>query len=124
MIRICFSLLPPNASASMAPIPNISTVKVGHIDDVQELRRSKPTIIPERFVRDMTERPSTLPTAIPSSSDIPTIDFSKLSNGNIDELRTEISQLATACKDWGFFQVHISLFNPRPGFLSFACQYI
>ncbi|KAL6190998.1 hypothetical protein ACLB2K_037391 [Fragaria x ananassa] len=88
----------------MAPIP-ISSVKVGHIDDVQELRKTKPTIIPERFVRDKTERPTSLTAPIPSSSGIPTINFSKLSSGNTDELRTEISQLATACKEWGFFQV-------------------
>lgn len=94
----------------MAPIP-ISSVKVGHIDDVQELRKTKPTIIPERFVRDKTERPTSLTAPIPSSSDIPTINFSKLSSGNTDELRTEISQLATACKEWGFFQVQILLFT-------------
>ncbi|XP_050374022.1 protein SRG1-like [Argentina anserina] len=88
----------------MATIP-ISSVKVGHIDDVQELRKTQPTIIPQRFVRDKIERPTSLTTVEPSASDIPTINFSKLSSENTDELRTEISQLATACKDWGFFQV-------------------
>ena len=34
----------------MAPVP-LSPVKVGHIDDVQELRNAKPTTIPERFVK-------------------------------------------------------------------------
>ncbi|ONI28331.1 hypothetical protein PRUPE_1G138800 [Prunus persica] len=87
----------------MAPIP-ISSVKVGHIDDVQELRKTKPTIIPDRFVRDMAERPTLAP-AMPCSSDIPTINFSKLSKGSTDELKSEISQLAAACEHWGFFQV-------------------
>ncbi|XP_050259636.1 uncharacterized protein LOC126704644 [Quercus robur] len=50
----------------MAPVP-LSPVKVGHIDDVQELRNAKPTTIPERFVRDMTER-RTLATALSSTS--------------------------------------------------------
>lgn len=89
----------------MAPIP-ISSIKVGHIDDVQELRKTKPTIIPDRFVRDMAERPTLAP-AMPCSSDIPTINFSKLSKGSKDELKSEISQLAAACEHWGFFQVQI-----------------
>ncbi|XP_009369137.1 protein SRG1-like isoform X2 [Pyrus x bretschneideri] len=87
----------------MAPEP-IHPIKVGHIDDVQELRKSKPSIIPERFVRDMTERP-TLATPMPCSTDIPTINFSKLVKGTKDEIKTEISQLANASENWGFFQV-------------------
>ncbi|KAM1086696.1 hypothetical protein ACFX2B_012177 [Malus domestica] len=87
----------------MAPVP-IYPIKVGHIDDVQELRKSKPSIIPERFVRDMTERPA-LATPMPYSTDIPTINFSKLAKGTKDEIKSEISQLANACENWGFFQV-------------------
>ncbi|KAM1195234.1 hypothetical protein ACFX13_022271 [Malus domestica] len=87
----------------MAPEP-IHPIRVGHIDDVQELRKSKPSIIPERFVRDMTERP-TLGTPMPCSTDIPTINFSKLVKGTKDEIKTEISQLAHASENWGFFQV-------------------
>lgn len=87
----------------MAPAPH-SPFNVGHIDDVQELRKGKPTTIPERFVRDMTERPA-LATAPSSPTDIPVIDFSKLVKGNKDQFRSEILQLATACENWGFFQV-------------------
>ena len=87
----------------MAPVP-LSPVKVGHIDDVQELRNAKPTTIPERFVRDMTERP-TLATALSSTSDIPVIDFSKLIEGDKDEVHIEILKLGIACEEWGFFQV-------------------
>ncbi|GAV73137.1 2OG-FeII_Oxy domain-containing protein/DIOX_N domain-containing protein [Cephalotus follicularis] len=87
----------------MSPMP-ISPVKVGIIDDVQELRNTKPSTIPERFVRDRTERPK-LATCLLSPSDIPIIDFSKLTSGKRDECQNEIKQLATACKDWGFFQV-------------------
>ena len=61
---LCIRL--PLSSIPMAPVP-LSPVKVGHIDDVQELRNAKPTTIPERFVRDMTERP-TLATALSSTS--------------------------------------------------------
>ncbi|KAF2310980.1 hypothetical protein GH714_018894 [Hevea brasiliensis] len=87
----------------MAPVPS-SPIKVGHIDDVQELRKAKPTTIPERFVRDMNERP-TLAIALPSLSDIPIINFSRLVNGSKDDYQTESLQLARACKEWGFFQV-------------------
>ena len=83
----------------MAPVPS-SPVNVGHIDDVQELRKFKPNTIPERFIRGVQERP-TPPTALISSSDLPTIDLSKLLKGN----RDEILQLAYACEEWGFFQV-------------------
>lgn len=88
----------------MAPVPS-SPIKVGHIDDVQELRKAKPTTIPERFVRDMNERP-TLTTALPSLNNIPIINFSRLVNGSKDDYQTEILQLARACGEWGFFQVH------------------
>ncbi|CAK7333135.1 unnamed protein product [Dovyalis caffra] len=87
----------------MAPLP-ISPINVGHIDDVQELRKAKPTTIPERFVRDNTERP-TLGTASPVPDTIPIIDFSRLAKGNKDEYKSEMLQLARACEEWGFFQV-------------------
>ncbi|KAK6930130.1 Non-hem dioxygenase N-terminal domain [Dillenia turbinata] len=83
----------------MAPVP-ISPIKVGHIDDVQELRKAKTMAIPARFVRDMTERP-TMDSAIPSSVVIPVIDMSNLLKGN----RDEVLNLAASCEEWGFFQV-------------------
>lgn len=96
----------------MAPVP-ISPLNVGHIDDVQELRNTKPRSIPERFVRDITERPklstSSTTTNTPissSSSHMPIIDFSNLTKPNTEESRIEIQKLASACEDWGFFQVH------------------
>jgi hypothetical protein len=92
----------------MAPVPLSPPIKVGHIDDVQELRKGKPTTIPERFVRDMTERPEPA-TALSSPTDIPIIDLSKLVKGNKDE----ILQLATACEKWGFFQVRTYTYLKR-----------
>ncbi|KAK7289954.1 hypothetical protein RIF29_04019 [Crotalaria pallida] len=88
----------------MAPVP-ISPINVGHIDDVQELRKTKPKTIPQRFVRHMTERPTIATSVSQPNSDMPVIDFSKLSKGNRDEALTEILNLATACEEWGFFQV-------------------
>ncbi|MED6106465.1 hypothetical protein PIB30_005099 [Stylosanthes scabra] len=88
----------------MAPVP-ISSIKVGHIDDVQELRKNRPKTIPERFVRDMNERPTPAMALSLPSSDIPVIDFSNLTKGNTEQVQTEILKLADACENWGFFQV-------------------
>ncbi|XP_042050525.1 protein SRG1-like [Salvia splendens] len=83
----------------MAPAP-ISAIKVGHIDDVQELRNAKSSHIPPRFIRDTTERPA-LDKPISCSDTIPLIDLSKLAKGTTAELHN----LMKACRDWGFFQV-------------------
>lgn len=93
----------------MAPVP-ISPINVGHIDDVQELRKSGPATIPERFVRDMTERP-TLDTAPPSPNTVPVIDFSRLVKGNKEEHKSEMLELTRACEEWGFFQVQVGIFS-------------
>ncbi|KAL6517147.1 hypothetical protein OROHE_017853 [Orobanche hederae] len=92
----------------MAPIP-APVVKFGHIDDVQELSRNKSSLqqVPERFVRDTTERPNLEETAI--SYEIPVIDFSKLVKGrnkdDDNDFCNEIIKLRTCCEEWGFFQV-------------------
>lgn len=87
----------------MAPVL-ISPPKVGHIDDVQELTKTKTRNIPERFVRDVNERPELSDTKN-SPCDMPIIDFSKFLNGNTEDLQVEIMNLASACEEWGFFQV-------------------
>jgi len=91
----------------MAPVP-ISSINVGHIDDVQELRRTKPMTVPQRFVRDMTERPTLQTVLSPQNSDMPVIDFSKFSKGNKEEVLNELYKLSTACEEWGFFQVNVN----------------
>ncbi|XP_021892309.1 protein SRG1-like [Carica papaya] len=79
-------------------------IKVGHIDDVQELTKTK-SPIPERFLRSEAERSTLSATASPPI-EIPIVDFSKLAAANNpDEHSTEISNLAIACQEWGFFQV-------------------
>lgn len=92
----------------MAPVP-IFPIKVGHIDDVQELRKTKPTTIPERFVRDMIERP-TLDIALSLPGNVPIIDLSRLAKDNKDEYQSEMLQLTRACEEWGFFQVQVGFF--------------
>ncbi|CAH9137186.1 unnamed protein product [Cuscuta epithymum] len=86
-------------------------IKVGHIDDVQELRMTNPSYIPERFIRDATERPELSITDDHSSSScdlkIPAIDLSKLINEekSSPEFQSEMMKLTVACQEWGFFQV-------------------
>ncbi|KAK4379982.1 hypothetical protein RND71_001844 [Anisodus tanguticus] len=88
----------------MAPVPSFP-VKVGHIDDVQELKKTKPSSIPERFVRDIIERPKLAAVTTPSSCNlnIPVVDLSKLLNSQ--DLHYEIKKLSSSCDEWGFFQV-------------------
>ncbi|XP_065863611.1 protein LATERAL BRANCHING OXIDOREDUCTASE 1 [Euphorbia lathyris] len=90
----------------MAPAPSFQ-IQVGQIDDVQELRKAKPTIIPQRFVRDLSERPKISPVLSSVSHDIPVIDLSKLVNGDEYDFfyQSECENLAKASQDWGFFQV-------------------
>ncbi|CAI9776249.1 unnamed protein product [Fraxinus pennsylvanica] len=57
----------------MAPMP-VSDIKVGHIDDVQELRKSKSSHVPERFIRDTTERPKFDKDIVSSTNSIPVIN--------------------------------------------------
>ncbi|XP_059280618.1 protein SRG1 [Lycium ferocissimum] len=87
----------------MAPVPSFP-VKVGHIDDVQELKKTKPSSIPERFVRDMIERPKLATVTTPSCNlNIPVVDLSKILNSQ--DFHYEIMKLSSACEEWGFFQV-------------------
>lgn len=95
----------------MAPVP-ISAFKVGHIDDVQELRKGKSSHVPERFIRDTTERPA-LEKAISCSDNIPVIDLSKLAKGSRDEFCNELHRLMNSCQEWGFFQVIMCCPSPQ-----------
>lgn len=88
---------------AMAPTPN-APIKVGHIPDVQELVNE--LNVPERFIRDMVERPAKATTET-TASNIPVIDLSKLVEGDKTQFDTEISKLSASCEEWGFFQVYI-----------------
>ncbi|KAK1291350.1 Protein SRG1 [Acorus calamus] len=89
----------------MAPIlcSSMPEIKVGHIDDIQELRRARPTMVPERYIRDNSERPTRA--RLPDSLQIPIIDMSKMIWENDVQFHHELAKLATACEEWGFFQV-------------------
>ncbi|KAL9237676.1 hypothetical protein vseg_012197 [Gypsophila vaccaria] len=71
-------------------------MSMGSVVDVQEVKNRA---IPDRFVREVDERPM-LPTYC-DSIQIPTIDLAKIGNADSNELYN----LALFCQNWGFFQV-------------------
>ncbi|KAL2923855.1 Protein SRG1 [Bienertia sinuspersici] len=85
----------------MAPTTMATEINVGHIDDVQEIQKTQNTTIPHRFVRDIDEIRSVIPDSSSSISDVPIIDLAMINDGNFNQ----ILNLASACKEWGFFQV-------------------
>ncbi|RWW76071.1 hypothetical protein BHE74_00015871 [Ensete ventricosum] len=90
----------------MAPVTCSTTsseIRIGEVEDVQELRRARPTAVPERYVRDTNERPAL--SAILPSLHVPVIDLSKLVCGTKRQSQEEMAKLTAACEEWGFFQV-------------------
>ncbi|VFR01114.1 unnamed protein product [Cuscuta campestris] len=82
-------------------------IKVGHIDDVQELSATNPSQIPERFIRDISERPSSSSSSSSDDLKIPVIDLSKVAmegKRSSPDFHSEMQKLTAACEDWGFFQ--------------------
>lgn len=76
--------------AQSLPVPN-----------VQEMVTKDPLQVPERYLRNIQDMLKSADDLSHLSSEIPTFDFSLLSEGNQEELM----KLDLACKDWGFFQV-------------------
>ncbi|XP_004305192.1 PREDICTED: protein SRG1-like [Fragaria vesca subsp. vesca] len=72
------------------------------VPNVQEIVRTYPFHVPDRYLRDQEEIPENIDlTSSNLSSEIPIIDFSLLSKGNKEELH----KLDVACEEWGFFQI-------------------
>lgn len=70
------------------------------VPSVQEIVQNDAHTIPERYIKNLEDRPKTRD--VHSISDeIPIIDLSLLAVGNEDERR----KLDAACQEWGFFQV-------------------
>lgn len=88
---------PPTYAPSI-PVPN-----------VQELVRKDPFQVPQRYVRDLENRPKDTADISHLSSLVPVIDLSLLLMGNQEEL----NKLDLACQQWGFFQVSLkkNMFN-------------
>ncbi|CAB4284548.1 unnamed protein product [Prunus armeniaca] len=75
-----------------------SNPDMAYVPNVQELVKSDPSQVPEKFliIRNEEDEPRN-----DLSSRIPIIDLSLLSRGHKEEL----DKLDQACKEWGFFQV-------------------
>lgn len=70
------------------------------VPSVQELVKESVVNVPSRYVR-LDQHDQTL-NKIASPTEIPVVDFQKLiSTGS------ELANLHSACRDWGFFQVNI-----------------
>jgi hypothetical protein len=78
-------------------------LKVGHLEDIQELRRTQPSVVPERYVRENSEQPSQ--SRICKSLEVPIIDMRNLDGENHDD---ELARLTAACLEWGFFQASVN----------------
>ncbi|CAA7388591.1 unnamed protein product [Spirodela intermedia] len=81
-------------------------IRVGRVDDVQELGKAQPAAVPERYLRDGGDRPSPPPPVGVHSEKVPVVDMSKLAvGGGHGDGGHELAKLASACEEWGFFQV-------------------
>lgn len=76
------------------------------VPSVQEIVRNDAQNIPERYIRNIEDRPESSDIC-PISDDIPIVDLTLLSEGDEDERK----KLDAACQKWGFFQV--ILLHPR-----------
>ncbi|WRX27230.1 Non-hem dioxygenase N-terminal domain - like 10 [Theobroma cacao] len=72
------------------------------VPSVQELAKEPITKIPHRYLRPEQEPHSVLGDELLPS--VPIIDLQKLVAG--DFVDSELERLHSACKDWGFFQLH------------------
>lgn len=68
---------------------------------VQELAKRSPENVPSRYLRDDQQLISMIKS---DDYDIPIINMESLFNG--DEF--ELKKLDSACREWGFFQVHFN----------------
>ena len=72
-------------------------IKIGQVDDVQELHRTGLPTVPDRYIRDGDDRPDG--DSVFALAHIPVIDVGELPRGD------ELDKLRLACEEWGFFQV-------------------
>eukprot|EP01018_Ginkgo_biloba_P006771 Gb_26142 [translate_table: standard] len=68
---------------------------------VQELAKNETKELPTRYIRAEEDRPSL--STVCNHNTIPVIDMDRLQFG--EERQSEMSKLAMACEQWGFFQV-------------------
>ncbi|CAI9777265.1 unnamed protein product [Fraxinus pennsylvanica] len=71
---------------------------------VQHLSDSGICVIPERYVKKPSERPS-ISESIDKEINIPVIDLQNLCSADESLRRKTADLVSTACREWGFFQV-------------------
>ncbi|XP_071705974.1 jasmonate-induced oxygenase 2-like [Rutidosis leptorrhynchoides] len=70
---------------------------------VQSLSESGQPVIPDRYIKPLTDRPSF--TRSPPDLNIPIIDLAGLKNVDVTVREATLKEISIACRDWGFFQV-------------------
>lgn len=73
-------------------------IKIGQVDDVQELHRTGLQTVPDRYIRDGDDRPDG--DNVCAVAHIPVIDVTELQHDDVG-----LDKLRLACEEWGFFQV-------------------
>ncbi|KAF8397282.1 hypothetical protein HHK36_016195 [Tetracentron sinense] len=71
---------------------------------VQSLSDSGLPVVPDRYIKPPSQRPS-LDSASPTESSIPLIDLGGLFGDDANLRASIINRISEACTDWGFFQV-------------------
>lgn len=74
------------------------------VPSVQELAKDSIINIPSRYVNETVHQLGG-PVDRLSTSLVPVIDLEKLLHGK--SMDSELDKLHLACKEWGFFQVHV-----------------
>ncbi|KAK2635464.1 hypothetical protein Ddye_030256 [Dipteronia dyeriana] len=72
---------------------------------VQSLSESGLHVIPDRYIKPPSERPSPLITINSSDDNIPIIDLTGLFGDDQDIHNSILNQISSASREWGFFQV-------------------
>ncbi|XP_048132572.1 protein SRG1-like [Rhodamnia argentea] len=72
---------------------------------VQELAKEAITEVPSRYIRADQDHPLMHDDHGSLLLQVPVIDMSKLSSGDLDLMESELENLHVACRDWGFFQL-------------------
>ncbi|CAI0560779.1 unnamed protein product, partial [Linum tenue] len=97
----------PTVMESSPPSPAVEPVNFGRsliVPSVQELAKECNEKLPPRY-----ERPQIEPLVVSGDLDwtVPVIDLQKLASGDESSMDSdsELGNLHSACKDWGFFQV-------------------
>ncbi|XP_076940569.1 jasmonate-induced oxygenase 1-like [Bidens hawaiensis] len=72
---------------------------------VQSLSETGTSIIPDRYIKPPSDRPSINSSPQDMNINIPLIDMSGLTDDNLAVRESTMKNISDACREWGFFQV-------------------